>query len=48
MHSVSFVSYFPLTQEVAALEEAKGILISQKLEMKNELDSMEDKVKQVC
>jgi len=32
---------------VTALEEAKGILISQKLEIKNKLDGMEEKIQQV-
>ncbi|XP_060565596.1 early endosome antigen 1-like [Ruditapes philippinarum] len=33
-------------QEVSALEEAKGILITQKVEVQNQLDGMEDKIKQ--
>jgi hypothetical protein len=36
-----------MLQEVVALEEAKGILISQKLEVQNELDSMQDKIRKV-
>ena len=35
-------------QEVEALNEAKGILITQKVELQNKLDGMDDKIKQVC
>ena len=38
---------FHYFQEVSSLEEAKNLLISQKLEIQNQIDGMEEKVRKV-